>query len=829
MSDTNVQISNTSSVRPVSANYNVSVPQPVRMPDVNINIEQPDWAGLISKGVTAWAKGNAANEKAQLKAEADAAKTAAKNDLARKALLIQERQRQGGSRSEAATAFRALQDAALSEKILDEGEVYNTIKHYDGGLLGIDEDREKFWAKKNEEHLSNKVASLQQSNPQLNTMNPETVSSLLVNMQSQVDAATKLKSYMDTMPNGDAKERVKAQYSSYLQQNVYANVGIKIGNLYASGTAGSAGDYYKLQEDAITFCKQNGLTDGESAALTKTVFDMYGLGNGYERYNKYVKDNTEFYKGVNEMMLTRAKNNVLTSIDDAAYQFALGGQAFQEKYAIAANADITALAQKVKELPKIGADGKYTNTSIQTPSKDQVTAAVQGMSNVATNGTVPPKIAAGVLGTGLEMFNKSNMLQSGASEKDAVIAVQNSDGLRSLVNIDLVQKRADLLERSEDPEDQMYGLYIEQQAEEFTINDVTARLLEKYGNRLNKDSLAAGMYYFDNRSGRVSMRNSKEAGVMQKIGLAAAGLGATSDFKVMDDFNNTLKGQTYRGKPLSLEQKQKIAERCGFVVDTEDTNAPVSEDNATFDLVQDLSPAGYIARRALSGVEVDEATKERNRAVIGDIISGIEKTNIGTMAAREVANKIPVDKLKEFLGKAAKGAQKLMPGADLSKEQQKPVTASASSHTTDTLANASVQYPKLAFEDINWDDDMLMYTEAMEQIESAGKADAVSKKGARGLMQLMPETYKEMAKKYNLPLNAIDDPEFNKIAGTLYLQEMRDKYNGDMEKAVAAYNWGPGNVDKVISKYAYNWRQHLPLETKNHIKRFFRVLSEGAW
>lgn len=103
---------------------------------------------------------------------------------------------------------------------------------------------------------------------------------------------------------------------------------------------------------------------------------------------------------------------------------------------------------------------------------------------------------------------------------------------------------------------------------------------------------------------------------------------------------------------------------------------------------------------------------------------------------------------------------------------------------------------------------------AVMQVESCFDRHAVSKVGARGLMQLMPETAAELGVRDSF------DPAQNIAGGVRYLGMMRKRYADDWNLVLAAYNAGPGAVDKHGGIPPYR-------ETQHYVKRVMGLFRQA--
>ncbi|WP_232494047.1 lytic transglycosylase domain-containing protein [Novosphingobium kaempferiae] len=121
---------------------------------------------------------------------------------------------------------------------------------------------------------------------------------------------------------------------------------------------------------------------------------------------------------------------------------------------------------------------------------------------------------------------------------------------------------------------------------------------------------------------------------------------------------------------------------------------------------------------------------------------------------------------------------------------------------------------------------------ALSRQESQFAQNALSHAGARGLMQLMPGTAREQAGKMGLAYNEgslVTDPSYNILLGDGYFRRMKDYYGGALPLAIAAYNAGPGNVNKWLRANGdprtgsiewLDWLEQIPIyETKNYVQR----------
>jgi len=120
--------------------------------------------------------------------------------------------------------------------------------------------------------------------------------------------------------------------------------------------------------------------------------------------------------------------------------------------------------------------------------------------------------------------------------------------------------------------------------------------------------------------------------------------------------------------------------------------------------------------------------------------------------------------------------------------------------------------------------------------ESHFRFDAVSKAGAMGLMQIMPSTGKDIAARLGMAItdNDLLNPEINIKLGAFYINSMLKMFNSDIDRAMAAYNGGPGNVKKWLESSFMTSDEDFPtaitfLETQEYITKVRNSYHVYKW
>jgi soluble lytic murein transglycosylase-like protein len=152
-------------------------------------------------------------------------------------------------------------------------------------------------------------------------------------------------------------------------------------------------------------------------------------------------------------------------------------------------------------------------------------------------------------------------------------------------------------------------------------------------------------------------------------------------------------------------------------------------------------------------------------------------------------------------------------GASAAAVKSFPVPRSSAIRTTTAASDHARMYEGLIVEHARLNAIRPDLVRAVVQVESGFNPYARSPKGALGLMQLMPATIQQFGVR-----NAFS-PEENLRAGAAYLRQLLDRYQNNEELALAAYNAGPGAVDKhgeTVPPYA---------ETKDYVARIGHITA----
>jgi len=198
------------------------------------------------------------------------------------------------------------------------------------------------------------------------------------------------------------------------------------------------------------------------------------------------------------------------------------------------------------------------------------------------------------------------------------------------------------------------------------------------------------------------------------------------------------------------------------------------------------------------------------KRTFSDMMSSLVNGNPTPQEIKAMASYLQL-RLNEALLQAMGGGHYVSPMAFFTKQPFYEPEAAASPVSQEPQPTTLDQIVRQAAAAHNVDPSLIR---AVIKAESGGNAQATSPKGAMGMMQLMPGTARDLG------VQDPYDPLQNVMGGTKYLKMLLSRYDGNRDLALAAYNWGPGNLEKS--------HRSMPRETVEYVARIKRFLGERA-
>lgn len=230
---------------------------------------------------------------------------------------------------------------------------------------------------------------------------------------------------------------------------------------------------------------------------------------------------------------------------------------------------------------------------------------------------------------------------------------------------------------------------------------------------------------------------------------------------------------------------------------------------------------GTVARTAAKAVSLEGG---RSEASVDQMVDGLKGVGEGLAANSELVKMgraasffgqefgaVAKEVKQEVTQKLSKAAEFF--GMDFGSPQpsEPPVASRKQLPEPSKLNSVEALFPKL------------IQTESKGiHMDASGKL-TTSKAGAQGITQLMPKT----AKNPGFGIKGVADQsekEYLRV-GKEYLGALHKKFDGDMEKVLAAYNWGFGRVQKAVGvaeRFGGDWKKDLPAETKSYLKKILK-------
>lgn len=800
-------------------NYGQTPRMPIpeyRQPDVDT---KSDWGGAIASAIGSLGQAYVRSAAERDKKQQEEIQQQTYTNLAEKYSKIVEQQRQGViSPFAAETMIRTVDQEGLQMGVgwKDVRDIRNA---YAGKLPDLEVERQKYYNKEMWEARTKEMEAISNNNPGFQRLSTDKRYAFMNDTAASLDYIGRMNEQLSTLdPNSDEYRVIKDQYTNAVKDNTSLNLMLYISNEFANEKDIRESTIAEGKVQAVRYAtEQLGMSPTEAGVVYDMTVKDIGLDQLAGMTGNAMSLSLKEMQQANDLKLTSTKYRLyqipqIPVIDALKLTDALNVRVAASG---AGQSFVDGAVARVSELINTG---DYTEAAREIPV-EHVPNLIDAVNNTMSSANASDYMKAKVGNTSLSSFIEATRPSLNDSAQQKQVKFLNMQGIRRGINIDAISNQADIMSKSKDPAVSEEGRQLKDKVVELKAgNDFYNVIRSPWYSAVNSiftnEDIRNNLRYTQNGELFFKDPDFSDSPILRTLEeIYGRKFSEVATLAFRSDFTTKLLGSkgtlfekisimnnnVMNGIIDDPEERKKFYENFGVrAAEAGDTpyDFATDEDNYLTRLKnfftsnpQERDTSGLYR----NGEEGDGYLGYRG---MGMNIQNLQDPELRTATAT-ISN-------SETIG-----------GADVDL-----------SETADLSIWKDVERYQAAQERRTFDAEMDTLGAAMEQIESGGNPNSVSDKGARGLMQLMPKTYEDIAKRYGLPKDGIDDPETNRTAGKLYMQELKERYGNDITKTVAAYNMGPTALDKVISKYPNTWEKHLPKETENHIKKFYKALDE---
>lgn len=506
------------SIRAPQVNFNMPTRAPVpeyQSPDIDETADI-DW-GRVVQGI---GRGLAQTKEVEIEQR----RTTALNSLAKKALIISERQRQGAiNASQADTEFRALRMEGLNAGI-GEKEVSDVIGRYNYGIEELEEARQKNMMTAEQNFRNAEIDSARKMYPGIAHLSNVKIQDIFDNINFAFDNVGKYNQQLAMVdPRSEDYTMLKNNRDSEFGDVTYMNMLLDMNTVFTNDGEITPESIQAAKNRAIAIGMKNKLSYEEASLVADAAAKRLGADAVINKNSDFWKQSGEYKKQATEYMVQNYKNKAINT-DNVGFFMALAGDEFGKSLMLANtstwNSAIDSLAMDEKYVDDKGRVRTRTATVLKG---NDILGLINGVNRANSNPVFSYYQRGTLTNAAYDTFLVNNEVTPGMSDDALDVVLANTKGLNNSMNPTQAEATANSLSQSADPNERDLGERIKDNEIEIKANANAAQLLKKNNpdntvvNRLNNSLLANSLRY--DEDGMLVVKKSDDLISWQNLGM----------------------------------------------------------------------------------------------------------------------------------------------------------------------------------------------------------------------------------------------------------------------------------------------------------------------